>query len=380
MGARTVLGGPHATICADEIWRDCPDVDFIVSGEGEESFPALLDHLDRGEEPAGLAGVSYRRCGRVVLGPAATWVRDIDALPPPDRDLLPTYARYRASGYTGLILTRGCPYECAFCQPALGRAAGRFRKKSAAAVADEIERLHRLDGNRRFHIDDDLFVLHRPWIREITDRLEQKGLWGKLRFIVLSRVDLFDEQLARLLSRLGVYYVMFGVESGSRRMLDSFNKKTTPDRIERAFALAKDHGFKTHAFVILGAPDETPQSLSETERLVQRLDPSSLFISQFAPLPGTALRARLERQGRLNVTSYEQMSYFSWRGPELPIRIPGLTRAEVVAARDRIIARRRARFVLPNVAELARVTLEKRSLRPAELHARFFLKKRHFNG
>ena len=380
LGARTVMGGPHATICADEIWADCAQLDFIVAGEGEESFPALLDCLARGEQPEGVLGVSFRSSGRVVRNPPAGWIREIDALPSPDRDLLPTYRTYHASGYTGLILTRGCPYKCAFCQPALNDVAGRFRKKSAATVADEIERLYRQDGNRRFHVDDDLFVLHRPWIREITAQLEHKGLLGKLRFIVLSRVDIFDEELAQLLLRLGVYYVMFGVESGSQRLLDSFQKKTTTDRIERAFALARDHGFKTHAFIILGSPDETPSSLARTEELVDRLDPTSLFISQYAPLPGTALRARLEEEGRLNITSFEQMSYFSWPGRDLPIRIPGLTHAEVVATRDRILARRRARFVLPNVAELARVVLEKRSLRPLSLHARFFLKKRHFNG
>ena len=380
LGARTVMGGPHATICADEIWADCPELHFIVAGEGEESFPALLDCLARGEEPAGVGGVSYRRSGRVVQNPPAGWISDIDALPAPDRSLLPTYARYRASGYTGLILTRGCPYKCAFCQPALKEVTGRFRKKSAAAVAQEIERLHHQDGNRRFHIDDDLFVLHRTWIREITGELERRGLLGKLHFIVLSRVDIFDEELARMLSRLGVYYVMFGVESGSQELLDGFQKKTTIERIEGAFALARAHGFKTHAFIILGSPDETTESLRRTEELAHRLNPTSLFISQYAPLPGTALRARLEQEGRLNVTSHEQMSYFSWHGRDLPIRIPGLTRGQVVAARDRILARRRARFVWPNVTELAQVVLEKRSLRPLELHARFFLKKRHFNG
>ncbi len=381
LGAQTVMGGPHATICAGELWADLPQLDFIVAGEGEESFVALLERIKYGEQPAGVAGVSYRSGGRVVVNPPAGWIRDIDALPPPDRELLPTYRRYRASGYTGLILTRGCPYTCAFCQPALGEVTGRFRKKSAAAVADEIERLHHQDGNRRFHIDDDLFVLHRPWIRDIADHLERKGLLGKVQFIVLSRVDIFDEELALLLKRLGVYYIMFGVESGDQRLLDCFAKRTTTARIERTFALARAHGFKTHAFVILGSPDETRTSLALTEELVQRLQPTSLFLSQYAPLPGTALRRRLEDEGRLQISSYEQMSYFAWRGPELPVRLDdGLTRREVVAARDRILARRRARFVGPNLSELAHVALEKRSLTPVGLHAAFYLKKLHFNG
>ena len=74
------------------------------------------------------------------------------------------------------------------------------------------------------------------------------------------------------------------------------------------------------------------------------------------------------------------MSYFSWAGEELPINIPGLDKAQVVAVRDRILSRRRLKFVLPNLAELARVVLEKRSLMPALLHGSFFLRKRHFNG
>ena len=55
-------------------------------------------------------------------------------------------------------------------------------------------------------------------------------------------------------------------------------------------------------------------------------------------------------------------------------------KAQVVAVRDRILSRRRLKFVLPNLAELARVVLEKRSLMPALLHGSFFLRKRHFNG
>ena len=380
IGAVTVMGGPHATICADELWSDCPALDVIVAGEGEESFPEFLRAVGEEREPEGVPGVSYRSGDKVVKNPAGGWIADIDKLPPPNRDLLPTYGRYRASGYTGLILTRGCPYKCSFCQPALDKVAGRFRKKSAAVVAEEIERLYREDGNRRFHVDDDLFVLHRRRIGEIADELEARGLLGKVEFIVLSRVDIFDEELALLLSRLGVTYVMFGVESGCQQLLDGFKKKTTTEKIERAFAMAHAHGFKTHAFLILGSPDETPDSLRLTEELVRRLNPTSLFISQYAPLPGTGLRKNMEEQGRLNISSLEQMSYFAWAGEELPIRIPGLNKAQVVAARDRILARRRLRFVLPNLAELAQVMLEKRSIMPALLHGSFFLRKRHFNG
>ncbi len=380
LGARTVMGGPHATICAEEVLAQTRDLDVVLAGEGENTLPALLAAWASGDDPAGLPGVISRRGEEVTAGPPAEWTQDLDSLPLPDRSLLPTNRIYSGSGYTGLILTRGCPYRCAFCQPALKQVAGGFRKKSAAAVAAEIEALHRAEGNTRFHVDDDLFIMHRGWIREITAELEARGLLGKVRFIVLSRADMFDEELALLLRRLGAYYVMFGVESGCQRLLDGMDKRTTPEHVERAFALAKAHGLMTHAFLILGSPDETPESLRRTEALVRRINPTSLFISQYAPLPGTALRARMEQEGRLNITSYEQLSYFAWRGPDLPIRIPGLDRAQVVAARDRIIRGRRLGFMAPNLRELVRVSLEKRSLAPAGLHARFFLKKRHFAG
>ena len=380
LGATTVMGGPHPTLCADEIFRDCPELDMIVSGEGEHAFPLLLARLERSETPTDVPGVAYRDGDAIVTNPPSDWIEDIDALPLPDRDLLPTYERYSSSGYTGLVLTRGCPFSCAFCQPALTRVAGRFRSRGARSVVDEIEALYHRHGNRCYHIDDDLFVLHRGWIAEICDEMGRQGLLGKLRFIVLSRVDLFDDELVQLLKRMGVYYVMFGVESGSQAVLDSFDKKITQEKIEKAFGLAHANGLKTHAFVILGSPGETLESLANTEALVERLDPTSLFMSQYAPLPGTALREELQRQGRLNISSHEQMSYFSWAGADLPIRVPGVSRADVIATRDRILARRRFRFLLPNVAELLRLTLEKRSLTPMRRLGRFYLKKRHFNG
>lgn len=380
LGATTIMGGPHPTICAEEIWEDCSHLDIIVSGEGESTFLELLGKLEQDQEPEGVPGVAFRSKEEVITNEPSDWIRDVDSLPLPDRSLWPTYARYSASGYTGLVLTRGCPYKCSFCQPSLNKVAGRFRAKSAKTVANEVELLYRTYGNSRFHVDDDLFVLHRRWIAEIADELERRRLLGKVKFILLSRVDIFDEELALLLKRLGAYYVMFGVESGSQELLDSFEKKTTSAKIERAFALAHAHGFLTHAFLILGSPDETQQSLQQTEALVERLNPHSLFISQYAPLPGTKLRQNLEAEGRLNITSYEQMSYFSWYGDDLPIKISGVTYKDVIATRDRIISGRRGRFILPNIKELALVTAEKMSLWPLWLHARFFLKKRHFNG
>lgn len=380
LGATTVMGGPHPTLCADEILGDCPGLDMIVAGEGERTFPELLARLDRSESPADVPGVVHRSGDEIAANPQPAWIEDIDALPLPDRGLLPTYDRYSSSGYTGLVLTRGCPFKCAFCQPALDRVAGGFRSRGARSVVDEIEALYHRYGNRRFHIDDDLFVLHRKWIAEICDEMERRGLLGKLQFIVLSRVDMFDDELVALLKRMGVYYVMFGVESGSQAVLDSFDKKITGEATQRAFDRAHAGGLKTHAFVILGSPGETLQSLAATEALVERLAPTSVFMSQYAPLPGTALREEMQRQGRLQVSTYEQMSYFAWAGDDLPIRIPGVSRADVIATRDRILRRRRFRFLLPNAVEVLRLTVEKRSLTPMRRLGLAYLKKRHFNG
>lgn len=380
LGATTIMGGPHPTIESTSVLRDCTSLDIIIRGEGEITFLELLSALDSSAPLEGIKGLSFRSDNTIIENDPREFLEDLDSIPLPDRDLFPTYPRYSASGYTGLVLTRGCPYNCRFCQPALKKVAGHFRTRSARLVADEVEHLYRKYKNRVFHIDDDLFVLKRDWLREIIRELDSRRLLGKLKFIVLSRVDLFDDELASILKELGVWYVLFGVESGSQDVLDGFKKKITTEKTRQAFARAKRFGFHTHAFVILGSPFETPESLKETEKLIGEIKPTSLFLSLFVPQPGTDLRNELQQSHALLPLDYRQVNYYSWSGDRLSYRSNGLTFDEIIKARDRILSTRRGGFIFRNLFITLETLVASRAPRQPIMLLEFYKRKKHFNG
>ncbi len=381
LGAVSVMGGPHASLERGRLLEQTPSLDLVVAGEAEQSFPLLLRCLARGRRPDQVPGVIQRdEAGGLEEGLDAPWQRDLDAFPFPDRELLPTYARYSDSGFTELILSRSCPFSCRYCQPTLSRVAGPYRKRGAVNVVDEIEQLYRRYGNDSFLIDDDLFVFDKRWLRQIVEELERRDLAGKLRFIALGRPDTFDEEAAALLARMGLYYVLFGVESGSQRMLDAMGKGVTLAQIRRAFAIARRHGFRTHAFVILGAPGETPGTLRKTEELLRQLKPSSVFISLFAPTLGTSFYEELYGEGLLDLRSTEHSSYYSWMDGALTFRSTTVSYAQVEACRDRILRSRRLRFWVSNAADALGTLLRERSPRRMLMRAMFYRRQKKFHG
>ena len=380
LGAVSVMGGPHASLQRGRLLEETPSLDVVVAGEAEQSFVELLRRLEGGGSLEGVSGILWRQGDAVQESPHAPWHQDLDAFPFPDRDLLPTYARYSDSGFTELILSRSCPYACKYCQPTLTRVAGPYRKRGPINVVDEIELLYRRYKNDSFLIDDDLFVFDKAWLRAIVMELERRDLAGKLRFVALGRPDTFDEEAAALLSRMGLYYVLFGVESGSQRMLDSLGKRITLKQIHRAFRLAKKYSFRTHAFVILGAPGETAGTLRQTEELIRQLRPSSVFISLFAPTLGTHLYEELLEQGLLNLRSSEHSSYYSWTDHELTFRSDTVTYEQVEATRDRILGSRRVRFLAANALDALGTLLRERSPRRMLIRAMFYGRQKKFHG
>ncbi len=262
----------------------------------------------------------------------------------------------------------------------LALVSGPYRKRGPANIVDEIELLYRRYGNNTFLIDDDLFVMDKVWLRGIVEELEERGLAGMFRFAALARPDTLDAEAAELLKRLGLYYLFLGVESGSQRMLDALGKQVTLAQIRRAFRLAKDHRFRTHAFIILGAPGETPESLRKTEAFIRELRPTSVFISLFAPTMGTYLHKQLKEDRLLDLRSEEHASYYAWLDNALTYRSDSVTYDQVVAARDRILRSRRLRFLASHAVDALETLLRERSLSRLLVRARFYGRQKKFHG
>jgi len=355
LGAKTVLGAAHPTIMPEQTLKEIPELDFIIRGEGEKSLPELVSALKAAGDFSEIPGLGFRRNGELVLNPPAEEPLNLDGLPVPDRDLFENFPRYLKNRALNLHLSRGCPFACSFCQPTLKLMFGKkLRYRSPGLVAEELKLLHRKYGIREFFFHDDIFTVNRKWLTELVGEISAAGLRRGFRYVVNSRVDTFDEEVARLLKEMGVYYVLFGLESGSQAVLDAMHKGTTVEQAYAAFALCREFGFRTHAYIILAGPGETRATLAQTERMVSELKPDTVHISLCTPLPGTELAREAAAQGRAGVHEYADMDYYLKRtsSGQLPLLLKDLTYPEVLEARRRILKNRRGFVFRDNLKNL----------------------------
>lgn len=280
----------------------CP-VDLVVVGEGEQTLLEVLPVLlNGGVDPAALAGVQglvYRDGdGQVVSTPARAHCTDLDGLPLPARDLI-DFEAYR-QGWRGqhgffsmsLIATRGCPYGCKWCQKSVfGRS---FRPRAPELVAEEMRIIKEQYHPDQLRIVDDVMGIDRKWVRTWHDAVLARD--AATSFECLSRVDLMDEEMVRLLSEAGCVRIAFGAESGSQRVLDAMGKGTTVEQILEAAELCRRHGIELYFYIMLGYPGEEWDDIRKTVNLLRETRPDFFSSTIAYPLPGTQFFAEVQHR------------------------------------------------------------------------------------
>ncbi|OPY92500.1 MAG: coproporphyrinogen III oxidase [Syntrophaceae bacterium PtaU1.Bin231] len=281
----TVMGGPHVSFDAVNTLKSYPGIDLVVRGEGEKTIAELTS---AGFDPAafpGIRGLAYREGGDIRLTDPREFIADLDTLPLPARHLLPL-SRYQALGFPiSMITSRGCPYQCIFCQ---GRrmVGKKIRQRRAAAVVDEIESILSY-GFDRINIADDLFVSDRQKVRDVCGEIERREL--QFAWSAFARVNTVDRETLETMKRAGCDAISFGVESGSQAILDRIQKKITLEQVKRAVGLCREVDLLVHCSFIVGLPGETPETLQETKAFAESLEVYFGY-HLLAPFPGTTVR------------------------------------------------------------------------------------------
>ncbi|MCX5657417.1 MAG: radical SAM protein, partial [Candidatus Omnitrophica bacterium] len=288
-----ILGGPHATVFADTVLRENPCLDAAVFGEGEETWAELLSALDSGGIFSAIPGVITREW----KGAARQWVENLDALPFPARDLLPNEKyRYPLCGgrrITTISSSRGCPYQCVFCDKSIF--GSHWRARSAANVLEEIDEVVMRFGVQSIIFYDDLFTLNKDRLAAICEGLIERNY--NLFWKAEGRVDTVDAECLQLMKRAGCDSLAYGVESGNQHGLDWIGKKTTPDMARRAFRLTREAGIKTLGYFILGIPVETYNDALRTIKFAIELKTDYAQFSILSPLPGSRLYIMAKDEG-----------------------------------------------------------------------------------
>jgi len=299
-----VGGGPHATIFPDET-IGLKNFDYVFSGEAEFSFLSFVNNIHDPGSLRNIPGIVFKENGTIVKGPPNYFIEDLDSLPIPDRGLL-NYEQYKnlLAGrgiMTTSITSRGCPYQCIFCE----RLGKRFRAASAGYVIREIEDCLGL-GIDEIFFHDDTFTIDKKRVMEICRLIEEKKL--KFKFSLRSRVNTIDEEMIRALKRAGCRRISFGVESGVQRILDRIKKDITLKQAEDAFSLSKKYGITTLADFMIGHPDERVEDIYATLNFAKRLNPDYVQFSITTPYPATELYKEALSRGILEKDVWREFS------------------------------------------------------------------------
>jgi radical SAM superfamily enzyme YgiQ (UPF0313 family) len=280
-----VLGGAGPGGVSAALVADFPWLDVVVRGEGEQTLPAVVAALEAGTL-AWVPGIDARTPTGVVRTADAPLAADLDALPPPRTDDL-DLGRY---DFHTAVTARGCAFRCAFCEIP-GRQRGCVRRRSVAAVVDELAHAHDRHGIRFVAFQDDDFLAHRARVRALLDGLERRGV--HLRWACFGRAGAVDADWLRELRGRGLERIALGVEAGADRLLAAIGKRTSlraaMDGVAAATAVVA-----TTCFFLWGFPDESLAEFFATAQAVHHAEllGAEVQVGQVVPLPGSALFAR----------------------------------------------------------------------------------------
>jgi len=294
------VGGTFITACAQELLTDpgTEPIDHMVVGDAEEVMVELCEALGGARDMASIRGLVWRRQGQLHYNGPRPPLKDLDAIPFPDYDLLdindytPAIGSYKTLPSVNMVTSRGCAGQCIFCH-----SADTQRVRSIDNVVQEITWLQANFGVRHLLFFDETFTYLRPRVVAFCHRLMEKKI--QIQWTCNARVDTVDLELARLMKSAGCWRLQFGAESGVQKQLDTLHKGVTLDQIREAVRLTKKAGLDVFASFMFGIPGETYEEGLQTIRFAKSLPLDYCNFLNFMPLRGTPLWDELDQHGRL---------------------------------------------------------------------------------
>jgi anaerobic magnesium-protoporphyrin IX monomethyl ester cyclase len=307
--ALTVLGGPHASMAAEDCLRHIPELDIVVKGEGEESMRELCHVLEREDGKDALrsiTGISYRQGEKIHINPPRSPIKDLDAIPRPAYHLIPFEAynfRFEVPGEgplpaVNMMSSRGCPFDCNFCATPINW--GRLvRMRSAANIIDEIEFLIDEYGVKVIFFFDDTFNTNPKRVHAICDLIIERKL--DIYFKCDVRIDLIDKPLLQKMKEAGLFHLSFGIEAGSERVRNEIvNKKIDVGDFHRLVEWCNELDIIPNAFFIFSHPTETWEEAQESIKIIEQYkDKIEASIAILHVYPGTPLEKTAKEMGVL---------------------------------------------------------------------------------
>jgi anaerobic magnesium-protoporphyrin IX monomethyl ester cyclase len=306
-----VVGG-HISVTAELLLKNTP-VDFVCAGEGEITFPELVNALNKKLPPEKVLGLVFKKNGQIVKTGFRPLLKkfiypDYDLIDinkymiHPSEDLFfknsPEYRKAEKPDdkLAVIMFSRGCVGGCNFCY----RHLPGFRQESVEWSWNHLMLLREKYGIKYFRMDDELFNNDPEWFKGLYQKFIDSKTDILFRITGL-RTDLVDDKQLKMLKEMGCIAINYGIESGSQKILDNMNKRTSVKQNLEAIRKTSDYGFQTMAYIMIGYEGEDRKTLDETLTMLLSSGLSPQYISIFytVALPGTRLYGNCLKNGKI---------------------------------------------------------------------------------
>lgn len=331
---KTIFGGVHVSAVPERVVKR-KEVDFIVVGEGEESFVEIIRAIQRKDFTSPIPNTNYLNpSGELVIGPKKAFEQDLDRLPPFTKEIFEPYIPIADHYIT--MASRGCPYRCTFCfnnffaeLPESKKKGKYVRQRSVDHVLMEMHYIkNRYKKVRWIDFEDDVFTTNKEWLKEFLPRYKKEI---GIPFQCLTHPRHMDEEIAKMLKDAGCGWVQMGIQT----LDDGFKGKSLrryekSGHVERALRAMIDVGLKVKVDQMFGLPGE-PIEAQETARvLYAEFCPVRIQTFWTCFLPGTELMIQGIKDGLVTAEDAERLNegedFYFFRNPE-NIKNPELIRS-----------------------------------------------------
>ena len=298
-----LCGGPHVSLNPECCLKE--SFDALCIGEGEYPTLELAQYLEQGRIPVGIANLWIKCDGKVEKNSPRPFIKDIDSLPFPDREMWQEWIMEPGS-CCSVLASRGCPFQCTYCcNHALKKiTSGQYvRFRSPGNIVQEIKEIVSCYPTiREFFFEAETIVLNKNFAVELALALESfnNTLDRPLSFGAIMRIvpNVEVDNIFAAFKKSNFRFINIGLESGSERVRSQILKRDySNEDVLRVSALARKYGLKVCFYNLIGIPTETAEDIRATININRRCLPDWHFLSIFFPYPGTDLYLLCQEKG-----------------------------------------------------------------------------------
>jgi anaerobic magnesium-protoporphyrin IX monomethyl ester cyclase len=326
----TIAGGHIFSHLPEWTLNTCPEIDYVVMYEGEETLRELLETLRNGRSLSGVAGIAYRDGNKVVINPPRPVIENLDTLPIPAYDIasLEKYSPFGNLWPRAITVQRGrgCIDSCNFCSWWVMEGKHElvdgkivpvkyYRTKSVERMVSEIELLYEKHGVRYLFWVDGTWNIDDKWLdsfcTEIIKRKYKLGWWAFIRTDFL--VEQEKSGVLEKMVRAGLRHVLVGVERATNEDINWVKKSGyTREKTKEAFHILKTKYPEVfrQGTILTGIRTDTEKSIKNLLAYAHEIDMDFAAFHPIMPFPGTPLWDSAKKEGWIEENDYSNYDMF----------------------------------------------------------------------